>query len=277
MRIVSYYVVGLLMLLPGWMCMSCGKKVANESRADGWYHVYSGQPDSLSATPIATVDEFASLRLDTDAYGRHGIYGQVNLFYFDRWAAEIEKAMGKKIAFVMNDSVIVASKVTGEMEKLGRFIIGSPHYRQLKALCDTLNRRINFRMQDSLTHLGMKKLWAEARAYKATITDTTFLQTKGTMSYAAIDMMNGYGLNPFHAYNQVVYLTALDRFRSRLTERNGRLVMPDCQAEELYMSDDLLQFIKSLFKDWNLWIKEGRCRLVKDERGFYTVEPVEKK
>ena len=97
------------------------------------------------------------------------------------------------------------------------------------------------------------------------------------MSYAAIDMMNGYGLNPFHAYNQVVYLTALDRFRSRLTERNGRLVMPDCQAEELYMSDDLLLFIKSLFKDWNLWIKEGRCRLVKDERGFYTVEPVEKK
>ena len=89
--------------------------------------------------------------------------------------------------------------------------------------------------------------------------------------------MNGYGLNPFHAYNQVVYLAALDRFRSRLTERNGRLVMPDCRAKELYMSDDLLQFIKTLFKDWNLWIKESRCRLVKDERGFYTVEPVEKK
>lgn len=40
---------------------------------------------------------------------------------------------------------------------------------------------------DSLTKLEGENLWKEANRYKASITDTTFLRTRGIMSYAAID------------------------------------------------------------------------------------------
>lgn len=38
---------------------------------------------------------------------------------------------------------------------------------------------------DSLTKLEGENLWKEANRYKASITDTTFLRTRGIMSYAA--------------------------------------------------------------------------------------------
>ena len=49
-------------------------------------------------------------------------------------------------------------------------------------------------------------MWEEANSYKTSITDTTFLKTRGTMSYAAIDLFTGRGFNKDYAFNQVVYL-----------------------------------------------------------------------
>ena len=66
---------------------------------------------------------------------------------------------------------------------------------------------------DNETDIERENLWKEANRYKASITDTTFLRTRGVMSYAAIDMYTGEGFNRNYAFNQVVYLKALDRFR----------------------------------------------------------------
>ena len=69
---------------------------------------------------------------------------------------------------------------------------------------------------DSLIKLEGENLWKEANRYKASITDTTFLRTRGIMSYAAIDMYTGEGLNKNYAFNQIVYLKALDKTGSFL-------------------------------------------------------------
>ena len=59
---------------------------------------------------------------------------------------------------------------------------------------------------DSLIKLERENLWKEANRYKSSITDTTFLRARGTMSYAAIDMYTGEGFNKNYAFNQIVYL-----------------------------------------------------------------------
>ena len=54
-------------------------------------------------------------------------------------------------------------------------------------------------------------MWEKANKYKASITDTTFLKIKGNMSDAAIDPFN-----PNYAFNQVVYLKALEKSKKTL-------------------------------------------------------------
>lgn len=258
-------------------CSNKRQQVNSQSakhRENGWYHVLSGQIDSLSLTPIVTSKDFAVLRLDTDAFGKYAIYGQVHPYYFKHWATETEKAIGKQIAFVFNDSVITNPMVNGKIES-GNFGITSHCDRKLPVIYEKLNSEIDLSHQDSLTKLITPKLWKEANAYKATLTDTTFLKTKGMMSYTAIDIMNGNGFNQHYAYNQVVYLKALDRARSRLFIQKGHLVFPCKCGKELNMSDDLFLFIQSLFKEWNQWLDTGKYKLIKDEQELYSVVPIQ--
>lgn len=250
------------------------KSLSTDHRENGWYHVSSGRRDSLSLTPIITSRDFATLRLDTDAFGKYAIYGQVHPHYFERWASETEKATGKRIAFVFNDSVITNPMVNCKIES-GNFGITSYCDKKLPAIYEKLNSEINLSYQDSLTRLFTERLWKEANAYKATLTDTTFLKTKGMMSYAAVDFMNAKGINQYHAFNQVVYLKALDRARSRLSVKNGRLVFPCKCGRDLNISNDLFLFIHTLFKEWNRWLDYGKYELIKDEQGLYTVVPIE--
>ena len=97
------------------------------------------------------------------------------------------------------------------------------------------------------------------------------------MSYAAIDVMNANGFNPHYAYNQVVYLKALDRARKKISIKNGHVIFPCQRGKDLNISDDLFLFIQSLFKEWNQWLDTGKYQLVKDEDGLYTVEPLPEK
>ena len=69
------------------------------------------------------------LRLDSDAFGKYVIFGQIHPYYMNRWAEETEKAIGKQIAFVFNDSVISNPTVNMRIES-GNFAITS--------YCDTL-------------------------------------------------------------------------------------------------------------------------------------------
>ena len=43
----------------------------NKLRENGWYHILSGQTDSISREPIVTTKDFIALKLDTDYFGKY--------------------------------------------------------------------------------------------------------------------------------------------------------------------------------------------------------------
>lgn len=117
------------------------------------------------------------------------------------------------------------------------------------------------------------KIWKEANRYKAFITDTTYLKTRGEMSYAAIDPLTGKGFNDNYAFNQVVYLKALQRAQKHLSVVNSQLECDLRSGKEIYVSEDLYRFIIDLFKEWTTWLKSGKFEIGKDEHGLYSVIP----
>lgn len=266
----------VLMLAIGLIWVGCQHKPIAIHRENGWYHVTGDSNDSLSLEPIVTTKDFSVLRLDSDAFGKYVIFGQIHPYYMNLWAEETEKNIGKQIAFVFNDSVISNPTVNVRIES-GNFAITSYCDTLLPGIYEELNKEINPSYSDSLTRLATAQLWKEAREFKKTLTDTTFLKTKGMMSYAAIDAMNANGFNPHYAYNQVVYLKALDRARKKISIKNGHVIFPCQRGKDLNISDDLFLFIQSLFKEWNQRLDTGKYQLVKDEEGLYTVEPLPEK
>lgn len=266
----------VLMLAIRLLWVGCQHKSIAIHRENGWYPVTGNSNDSLSLEPIVTTKDFSVLRLDSDAFGKYVIFGQIHPYYMNLWAEETEKAIGKQIAFVFNDSVISTPTVNMRIES-GNFAITSYCDTLLPEIYEELNKEINPSYSDSLTRLATARLWKEAKEFKKTLTDTTFLKTKGMMSYAAIDVMNANGFNPHYAYNQVVYLKALDRARKKISIKNGHVIFPCQRGKDLNISDNLFLFIQSLFKEWNQWLDTGKYQLVKDEDGLYTVEPLSEK
>lgn len=266
----------VLMLAIRLLWAGCQHKSIAIHRENGWYPVTGDSNDSLSLEPIVTTKDFSVLRLDSDAFGKYVIFGQIHPYYMNLWAEETEKAIGKQIAFVFNDSVISTPTVNMRIES-GNFAITSYCDTLLPEIYEELNKEINPSYSDSLTRLATARLWKEAKELKKTLTDTTFLKTKGMMSYAAIDVMNANGFNPHYAYNQVVYLKALDRARKKISIKNGHVIFPCQRGKDLNISDNLFLFIQSLFKEWNQWLDTGKYQLVKDEDGLYTVEPLSEK
>lgn len=266
----------VLMLAIRLLWVGCQHKSIAIHRENGWYPVTGDSNDSLSLEPIVTTKDFSVLRLDSDAFGKYVIFGQIHPYYMNLWAEETEKAIGKQIAFVFNDSVISTPTVNMRIES-GNFAITSYCDTLLPEIYEELNKEINPSYSDSLTRLATARLWKEAKEFKKTLTDTTFLKTKGMMSYAAIDVMNANGFNPHYAYNQVVYLKALDRARKKISIKNGHVIFPCKRGKDLNISDNLFLFIQSLFKEWNQWLDTGKYQLVKDEDGLYTVEPLSEK
>jgi hypothetical protein len=63
----------------------------NKFRENGWYHILSGQTDSISREPIVTVKDFISLRLEMDYCKKNVISGQISKYKSRKWAKETEK------------------------------------------------------------------------------------------------------------------------------------------------------------------------------------------
>ena len=110
----------------------------NKLRENGWYHILSGQTDSISKEPIVTTKDFIALKLDTDYFGKYVISGQISNYKRKKWAEETGKATGRQIAFIFNDSVITNPRVNCSIES-GAFQITSvldeklpDIYKQLK-------------------------------------------------------------------------------------------------------------------------------------------------
>lgn len=88
------------------------------------------------------------------------------------------------------------------------------------------------------------------------------------MSDKAIDPFN-----PNYAFNQVVYLKALERAKKLLIVRDNQLFFDIKSGKDVLMSDDLFQYIINVFDNWNKGIKEKQYKIIKTDDG-YDVEPI---
>ena len=120
----------LFILLSFSMCFPLIAVSQNTHRENGWYHVIDNKKDSLSIEPILTVNDFATLELDTSNLGQYAIFGKIRQQKIKKWAVETEKAIGKQIAFVFNDSIITSPQVNAKIES-GAFVITSPFDKRL--------------------------------------------------------------------------------------------------------------------------------------------------
>ncbi len=111
----------------------------NKFRKNGWYHILSGQTDSISQEPIVTIKDFISLRLETDYFGKNVISGQISKYKSNKWAKETEKAIGRQIAFVFNDSIITDPRVNCRIES-GAFQITSILDKELPGIYEQLKQ-----------------------------------------------------------------------------------------------------------------------------------------
>lgn len=78
------------------------------------------------------------------------------------------------------------------------------------------------------------------------------------MSDKAIDPFN-----PNYAFNQVVYLKALERTKKSLVVRDNLLFLNIKSGKDILISEDLFQYIINVIENWNKGIKENNTKLSK--------------
>ena len=222
-------------------------------RPNGWYYITSGAQDSLSVEPIVTTKDFVSIRLDSFMSERTGkmayqIVGRVNDQSIKIWADATEQSIGKHIGFVCNNKVVCNPLVNARIES-GNFAI-SGEGPEFKAMY----RQIQEDIKNEEIAAEHKKAW----------------DAIGPYSYHT-------GLNEDRAYNQTVYLIAVDRAKKFLSVENDQLVLNLKSGAEINIAEDLFQYITGLFDDWNKWVKEGKSKIIKTEEGYYDIEPTTQK
>ena len=126
----------------------------NGKLENGWYHIAEGTKDSVIPTPIVTVKEFVTLKLDTDYYGIYAITGQVCRSKRQTWADATERWIGKRIGFVFNDSLITSPQVNMRIES-GAFQISTPQGHGIKSLYPKLLKE----KEDSIDALFKANDW----------------------------------------------------------------------------------------------------------------------
>lgn len=256
---------------------SGNEKLISSDRPNGWYYITSGKQDSLSTEPIVTTKEFAIIQLDSFQSTRtkemaYQITGRVNEHSVKVWADATEQSIGKHIGFVYNNKVICNPMVNARIES-GNFSISSMKGTEVKALYKEIQEEIK-NAEISREH---KKAWKEASKLRASITDSTFLKTKRPMSDDTIGPYNYQtGFVEDRAYNQTVYIIAIDRAKKHLSVENNQLVLNLKSGVAINIAEDLFQYIDGLFDDWNQWIKEGKFKIIKTKEGYYDIEPIHK-
>lgn len=257
--------------------MNLREKSIDTNRPNGWYYITSGKQDSLSAEPIVTTKDFASISLDSSLNERTGemiyqIVGRGNEQSIEVWADATERSIGKHIGFVCNNKVVCNPRVNARIPN-GYFAISGK-----EAEFKILYRQVQEDIRNEEISSEHKKAWEEARKVRESITDSTFLKTKRPMSDDAIGPYNYHtGLMEDRAYNQTVYVIAIDRAKKFLSVENNQLVLNLKSGAEINIAEDLFQYIVGLFNDWNKWVKEGRCKIVKNEEGYYDIETIRQK
>lgn len=129
--------------------------------------------DSIALEPIATVHDFNELRLDSDAFGRYVITGRISPHKQADWADQTEKAIGRCLAFVFNDTVICCPKVHARIES-GNFQVSSSPDRPMDL--PSIYRR-----------LRQEKIALIEEQFKGWTKDSTFTQEQQDSIIADLD------------------------------------------------------------------------------------------
>ncbi len=124
-------------LLFGLLATAC-MRTQSFRRANGWYYVTAQATDSLSQTPFLTVGDFDTLRLETAA-GQPVITGVVSPDKLPVWREATARSVGRRLAFVFNDTVLTAPQVNMPMES-GHFQISGPHGCDLERIFKELQK-----------------------------------------------------------------------------------------------------------------------------------------
>jgi hypothetical protein len=119
--------------------------------------------------------------------------------------------------------------------------------------------------------------WEQAQALK--FKDSDFLETKEPMSTEAINPPDPEtGLVGDKAYNQMVYLAALDRIKKHSYVKDNQVYTTIKSGAEINMAEDLYDYIVNfLYEEWNTALQEGRFEIQYDEKGLIWAVPVQKK
>lgn len=107
--------------------------------------------------------------------------------------------------------------------------------------------------------------------------DTDFLQTKQPMSARIIDPIDDEtGLVGDNAYNRKVYMYAVERLKKNAYIRDNQVYVLVKSGAEINMSEDLFDYLTNvLVKDWNTALKEGRYKVITEEKGGFYMVPLE--
>lgn len=264
-------IIYLLLVLSFSLMTYC--QAQTPQKENGWYRIIDGQQDSISHEPIVTSKDFVELSLVSDSFGKRVISGKVSDSKLNEWADVTEKNIGKRIGFVFNDTVVTCPQINARIES-GNFQISNPYGHDLKRIFWQLLAESSISsISVSPNQPDGNSLWEEANRYRNAITDSTFLRTRGIMSDLAIDPLVPGGWNMNYAYNQVVYLKALERVKRQLSVKDNQLIYPLKSGKEINISEDLHQYICLLLEDWNRWIADGRFKITTDENGTYDITP----
>ena len=108
--------------------MNLREKAIDTNRPNGWYYITSGKQDSLSAEPIVTTKDFASIRLDSSLNERTGemiyqIIGRVKP-YGGKIFGRYDWLCRKAVLFTTRDVIpsIGAIRVNGFFTKVHRTV-----------------------------------------------------------------------------------------------------------------------------------------------------------
>ena len=134
--------------------MNLREKAIDTNRPNGWYYITSGKQDSLSAEPIVTTKDFASISLDSSLNERTGemiyqIVGRVNEQSIEVWADATERSIGKHIGFVCNNKVVCNPRVNAR-KKPARYANPLPTLPSLRlnVRCPMMQSALTITTQD---------------------------------------------------------------------------------------------------------------------------------
>lgn len=119
-----------------------------------------------------------------------------------------------------------------------------------------------------------EQAWEKAAAIS--FTDADFLKTKQPMSAEIIEPFDYQtGLVGDNAYNQKVYVYAIERLKKKSYIKDNQIHISVKSGAEINIAEDLFDYIVHvLFKEWNTALKEGRYKVVMEEKGRFYVEPI---